>query len=133
MAILSKSEILSAPDIHKELVSVPEWGGDVYVRGLTGEERGQYEKSILTIRGKDQSINLAHIRAKLASLSICDEDGKRLFTDEDVKALDQKSAAALERVFNVAMRLSGLGAEDIEGMTEGLKDDPFGGSLSDSA
>ena len=34
--ILDKKSILLADDVVKELVSVPEWGGDVWVRGMTG-------------------------------------------------------------------------------------------------
>lgn len=131
MAILSKADILKVSDIQRELVAVPEWGGDVWVKGLTGAERGQYEKSILTIRGKDQTINMAHIRAKLASLSICDEAGARLFTDADVEALDGKSAAALERVFTVAMRLSGLGEQDVKELATEIAADPFAVSPTD--
>ena len=131
MPILSKADILGAVDLQKESVDVPEWQGEVYVRGLTGAERDQFENSIISMRGKDQKINLANIRAKLASLSICDEDGNRLFTDADVLALSQKSAAALQRVFAVAQRLSGLAAEDVKELAEGLKENPFDASPTD--
>lgn len=131
MAILSKANILSASDIQKELVTVVEWGGEVFVKGLSGAERDQFENSIISMRGKDQKINLSNIRAKLASLSICDEDGNRLFTDADVLALSQKSAAALQRVFSVAQRLSGLAEEDVKELVEGLKENPFDASPTD--
>ncbi len=35
MNILSKEAILSADDLPREIVSVPEWGGQVYVRTMT--------------------------------------------------------------------------------------------------
>jgi len=131
MPILSKADILGAVDLQKESVDVPEWQGEVYVRGLTGAERDQFENSIISMRGKDQKINLSNIRAKLASLSICDEDGNRLFTDADVQVLSQKSAAALQRIFAVAQRLSGLAAEDVKELAEGLKENPFDASPTD--
>ena len=131
MAILKRDDILQASDITKELVSVPEWGGDVYVKGMTGAERDKFESSIVAQHGKEQSVNMANIRAKLASLTICDENGKRLFTEMDVQALSQKSAAALQRVFEVAQRLSGIGDDDVKELTEGIKADPFDGSPSD--
>lgn len=130
MAILGKKEILGAPDICKELVAVPEWGGEVWVKGLTGAERDKFESGILQQKGKSQQLNLANVRAKLASFSICDEEGKRVFSDEDVQALSQKSAAALQRVFGVAQRLSGLGEEDVKDLVEELKDSPFDGSAT---
>ncbi len=52
--------------------------------------------------------------ARLVAASIVDEDDKRVFSQSDVKALGEKSAAALDRVMAVAMRLSGLTEEDAE-------------------
>jgi hypothetical protein len=131
MTILSKADILGASDIQRERVSVPEWGGDVFVRGLTGAERDRFEGSIITQRGKNQSVNLTNIRAKLASMAICDEDGKALFNSADVLALSEKSAAALQRVFEVAQRLSGLKEEDVQELVGELKENPFDGSPTD--
>lgn len=131
MAILKRDDILKADDLQKELVSVPEWGGDVYVRCMTGAERDKFESGIIEMRGKEQTLNMSNIRAKLASMSICDENGKRLFKEEDVQALSQKSGAALDRVFAVAQRLSAITENDIKELTEVIKEDPFVGSPSD--
>jgi hypothetical protein len=132
--VLKREDILRVSDIHKELVSVPEWGGDVYVKGMTGAERDKFESSMIERSGKNgktQSVNMANIRAKLVSLSVCDENGKRIFTEADVQSLSQKSAAALQKVFAVAQRLSGIGDDDVEELAEGLKESPFEGSPSD--
>lgn len=122
VVILSKEAILSADDLVKELVEVPEWGGAVYVRALTGTERDAFEQSMVEMRtvrqGRKQEtvreMRLQNIRARLCALTICDEEGNRLFTDADVQALGRKSASALNRVFQVAQRLSGLTDEDVE-------------------
>ena len=130
MDALTRENILKIQDIQIELVHVPEWGGDVYVKGMTGAERDKFESSLMVLRGKSQTLNMANIRAKLASLTICDENGKRLFSEQDVQVLSQKSASALQRVFVVAQKLSRIGDEDIEELAEGLKADPFDGSPS---
>ncbi len=111
---LSKKDILTADDLKREIVPVPEWGGDVWVRGMNGAERDKFESGIVEMRGKEQTLNMANVRAKLASLTLCDEEGKRLFSEQDVQALSQKSATALQRVFSVAQRLSGIGDDDVE-------------------
>jgi hypothetical protein len=128
MAILTRDQILSSADLEKQLVSVPEWGGDVCVRSLTGAERDKFESGMIEQRGKSQSVNLLNIRAKLAAMTICDEDGQRIFTDLDVKALAEKSALALNRVFEIARKLSGLAEEDVKELTEVLESDPLEGS-----
>jgi hypothetical protein len=112
--LLSASEILGADDIVTELVEIPEWKGKVIVRGLTGAERDGFEESLLERRGKNREVRLANLRAKLCALTMVDGNGKRLFSDAQVEALGKKSASALQRVFAVAQRLSGLSDEDVE-------------------
>jgi len=55
-----------------------------------------------------------------------------VFTQQDVAALGELSAAALDRVFDVASRLSGLNPEDVEAMTKNSGAAPGGGSSSAS-
>lgn len=109
MVILTKDAILAADDLPKERVSVPEWGGDVYVRTMTGTDRDAFEASLI---GKDG--RLENVRARLVSLTICSESGDRLFTDDEISALGNKSAKALDRLFAVSQRLNGIGAEQVE-------------------
>ena len=106
MALLSRDAILAVVDLPMELVSVPEWGGEVNVRGLDGKDRDAFEASLVMQNG--EAVNLANIRARLAALCIVDEAGERLFSDADMAALGRKSGAALDRVFSVAQRLSGM-------------------------
>lgn len=125
--LLKRDDILKVDDRAMELVQVPEWGGEVWVRGLNGAERDKFEASMVQTRGKSQTVNMANVRARLAAASMCDEGGVRLFADADVDALGQKGAAALQRVFLVAQRLSGIGEEDVKELAEGLKNSPLGG------
>ncbi len=111
---LSRDEILGINDLPVEEVYVDEWKTWVRVRALTGAERDAFEQSIVETRGKNTRLNLRNIRAKLVALCCVDENGNRLFKDEDAEALGRKSAAALNRVFEVAQRLSGLRPEDVE-------------------
>lgn len=115
MAYLTRDQILAADDIATEVVDVPEWGGEVLVKGLTGRERDQFEESILVQNGKTRpKMKLANMRAKFVALSIVDDGGRRIFDDADIESLGQKSAAALQRVFEVAQQLSGLSDDDLE-------------------
>ena len=131
MTVLNRDEILTVNDIAIEEIEVPEWGGSVYVKGMTGTERDAFEASIVQQRGKNASVNMANIRAKLASQTICNETGERLFTDADIKALGKKSATALQRVFDVAQRLSGISGDDVEELAKELDENPFDGSPTD--
>ena len=129
--LLSREAILGADDRKTEDVAVPEWGGTVRVRGLSGTERDAYEAGIVLIsRSGQRSVNLKNLRGRLVALACIDEEGNRLFTDEDAIALGDRSAAALERLFDVARRLSGLSDSDVEEMAEGFGPAPSDGSTS---
>jgi len=134
MAVLDRNAILEAKDLPTETVDVPEWGGQVIVRTLTGEERDQYEASMFEVVGdganREVVPKMENLRATLAALSIVDEDSKRMFDVSEVHLLGNKSAAALDRVFDVAKRLSGLSEEDVEELMEGLDETQYEGTLS---
>ena len=91
--ILNREDILKVKDIQIEKVSVPEWGGEVFVKGMTGAERDRFEAGVISFGAKSkEKIDMRDLRAKLCSQTICDEDGKKLFTPADVKELSEKSA-----------------------------------------
>lgn len=128
--LLTRDQILGADDLKREVVDVPEWMGEVLVRGLDGAERDAYEATIINQRGTDVKMNLANARAKLVQRSIIDDSGALLFDESDVKRLAKKSAAALQRVYDVAARLSGLTKEDIDELTKNSENGQSGNSLS---
>lgn len=111
--LLSKEQILNAEDLKHIDVKVPEWGGAVRVRTMNGSERDQFEQAILKANQSGNTQDLENIRALLVALTVVDENGNRLFDKRDVKALGQKSAAALQRVFEAAQKLSAIGDNDI--------------------
>ena len=86
MTLLSKTAILCANDLQTEDVEVPEWGGSVRVRSFTGRERDAFEASMVRGEGKARKVDLTNMRARLVGLTVIDEGGQRLFTDDEVKA-----------------------------------------------
>lgn len=108
--ILSRADILAADDIKKIKISVPEWGGEVLVRTMTGDERDQFEDFCNAKGGK----SIAGVMALLLSMTIADESGHRLFSVDDVGALGKKSAAAISRLYMKSRKLNALTQKDIE-------------------
>ncbi|MEV6737873.1 phage tail assembly chaperone [Streptomyces sp. NPDC051104] len=136
---LSRDGILGAVDIQTEKVFVPEWGDDVIVRGLTGEELDAFQGSIRQFRptfdgkGMEPVLVQDNMRAKLLVKCLVDEAGERLFTDQDASALGAKNGAVIDRLYDVASRLSGLSEEEkaqMEGNSEAATDS--GSSASSS-
>lgn len=135
---LSRDSILAAQDIPTEKVSVPEWGGEVIVRGLTGDELDDYQGSIRQFRpsldgkGMEPVLVQQGMHAKLLVKCLVDEHGERLFTDNDAGELGRKAGAVLDRLSDIANRLSGLSEEEQEAI-EGNSETPLPGGDSSSS
>lgn len=101
---LSKEQILAARDFTFEKVDVPEWGGDVIIRTMSGAARDAFQAAF---GGEKRA--LGTFEATLLASTLADESGALLFTVEEVEELRGKSAAVLDRVSNEAMRINGMG------------------------
>lgn len=110
MTVLNKSAILSADDLKKEAIKVPEWGGSVYIRAMTGEERDAFDVSFAQ-GNKDFK---TCFRARLSASCICDESGVLLFAESDIAELAKKSAAALDRIAARCTKINAITKDDIE-------------------
>ena len=131
--MLTREQILQSDDLPRETVQVPEWGGEVQVRTMTGTDRDAFEASMVRGEGKDRKVDLTNMRARLVGLTVIDEGGLRLFTDDEVDLLGAKSGAALDRVFAIAQKLNGLSGADVEELTKNSSGVPSAVSISDSA
>ena len=113
--LLNKEQIIGADDRKYAIVEVPEWGGKVRVSTMSGSMRDNYERMITTQdeNGKLKS-NTGDLRAKLLAVSIVDESGSQLFDSDDIEALGEKSADAIDRVFKEITRINQLMASDVD-------------------
>lgn len=134
MSLLTRAAILDAPDLKHEDVDVPQWGGTVRVRVMTGAERDAFRIAIATEEG---GTPIGRFSVALLAATLIDEQGARLFTMDDLDQLAEKSAASLDKPAAVAMRLNGLGVTAVEDAVKnsgsGQSDDSGSGSPSPSA
>jgi hypothetical protein len=129
--VLSKEQILQADDLKRESVDTPEWGGVVLLRELRGRERDAFEEGSLDSK---RNVSMRNMRARLVASSAIDEAGERLFTAKEATELGDKSATALNRLFEVCCRLSGITESDVDALEKNLEATPQGasGSISQS-
>jgi hypothetical protein len=112
---LSRDQILEASDLRSQLAEVPEWGGAVLVRTMTGADRDAFENSMVSVKPDGtREQNLTNFRTKLVALTVVDDAGNLLFSADDLARLAAKSALAIDRVFVVAQSINGLGAQAVE-------------------
>ena len=113
MTVLSKEAILSATDAVVQSVEVPEWGGGVFLRVMSGTELDAFE-TVTRGNGNGSPPNLMNLRARLAAVTLCDAKGLRLFTDQDAVELGRKNGVVLDRIFDASYALNKMGQVGIE-------------------
>jgi hypothetical protein len=121
---LNKKAILAANDVKLDgPVNVPEWGGDVFIKTLSGTERDSFEESYSTEKMKN-------FRSRFLVLTLSDDKGARLFTDDEVDQLGGKSAIVINRLFDKAWAVNAFRSEDVEALGKDSPSDQSGGSTS---
>ncbi len=124
---LSKEDILEAQDIQTDTVDVPEWGGTVHVRALNAVERGKLDNLGAQAR-LDGTAQLEDMHVMTVQMGVIDDDGQRVFSEDDIPELREKAAAPMERISERIWEMSGISEEDVEDAVEDLEQTPSGDS-----
>jgi hypothetical protein len=112
--MLTRDQILGAPEPELKPIPVPEWGGEVYIKVMSGTERDRWEILAFT----DGKVNRDNFRATLLVKTLCDDKGNPIFTDVDVAALSAKPSPALVRLAKTAMKVNALTDSDVDELTK---------------
>jgi hypothetical protein len=136
--LLNRKKLLEKEKLQIEKVEL-ENDDFVFVRQMTGRERDTFEQSLLKKNkdSKGQVISfeqsLDDFRAKLAVVTLCDEEGKSLLLPTDYSMLSiNMSAKTLETIVNAAQKLNKISEQDKEELVKnsdaGQEDNSSSGS-----
>lgn len=117
--MLTRDQILNASDRPQIAVPVAEWGGEVMLTALSVKDRaailGDWSRlSAIQKEGGDIIAAMLETKLRLVALSITDETGTPLFTEQDVEALARKSEAAISPIADAAIQLNRFFVGDAE-------------------
>ena len=134
MALLSKAQILAADRRKSRDVNVPEWGGQVRLREMSGDERDAWEAETFQpdAQGHTQ-LNTLQVRSRLLLRCLVDAEGRRLFIDDEVARLGCLSASTLQKPDTEALAWKQLHAEDNEKRGGNQGDGPSAGNPPNNA
>ena len=127
--MLTKEQVLQADDIVTEAVPVPEWGGEVQIKALTGSQLDRFEQEMTKSRDKDGIID--NLRARWAAKCMVGEDGKTMFGIEEIVLLGKKSGRVLDRIFDACMRINGKDEKYIKELEKNSETTPPDASNTD--
>jgi hypothetical protein len=125
---LTLEEILAVEDTAGILkVPVPEWGGNVYVRKISGRECDTWNE---VYQGEDTKDT--NIRGSFVALCLVSAEGKRLAPlPEHAAQLACKGVAGLNRVWEAATKFNAMNADAVGTMEK--NSEPTGSDGSGSS
>lgn len=107
-----RDRILQAKDIESHKTHVEQWGVDLDIRTMTAIERSRLVSSCTK---EDGTVDMEKMYPMLLISSVYDpETGEKVFSAEDIDALQDKSASALEFVAQKVMEVSGMTAKAVD-------------------
>lgn len=106
---LTPDDIFGTSDLKIETCDVPEWGGAVCLREMSGTDREAWEREAFGDKG-DRPVTNTH-RATLLAYCLCDSTGARLFVNSQIGKLSAKSSKVLIRLYAQAAAINGLSKE----------------------
>ncbi len=113
--LLSVEDILAVDDRGASTVDVPEWGGKVKVRGISGRLRWRFEAAVLKGRQTGDYADMADVQVAIVAEALG-------VGSKEYAKLANKNAGALDRIRDAALKVSGMDDEDVESFGEAHSD-----------
>lgn len=110
-----RERILEKDDRQSELIEVPQWGEKLKVVGMSAKERARLLRRITDTETGEMDIELMYPLLIIATAHDPDS-GEKVFTEDDIDALNDKSGGALEVLGSAASRLSGMAQAEVNDM-----------------
>lgn len=108
--ITTAADILAIQDRKTTIpLYVKAWGREVLLRDPSAADRDEWEVFATNNRGQ-----YALWRAKVAQILLCDAAGRRLFTEKQLAEIGEKSAAAVNEIWEVGVKLFSVTDQEIE-------------------
>ncbi len=106
MALLNRQQFLSADDKRYKIIELPDLGGEVKIRSMSGEDELEFEK-----------FKVDKVTSEWVFWAICrycvDENNSPMFTEQDLEDIKKKSSASLKKIFEAILDLNIINDEKI--------------------
>jgi hypothetical protein len=132
--ITRDSFLNSLPEPAKpQRVYIESLGDYVYLKGLTAMEQEAYERTMFNLvdQGDGNFIperDTTNMRVKYLVFALCDEQGNRLFGDDEYELLGQKLSGVIKEMHDQALRVAGTHPDQLEEEGKNSEGRPDGSS-----
>ena len=114
MNLTTKEQFFKRAQRRYTTVNIAETGDNFRVQSLTEKEKSDYEATMMSKAGAISRDRLQDAYRRLFVLVVVDEAGNRMFSDDDLAALENVDSLVVARVFQVAHAFCGFEKNDIE-------------------
>lgn len=105
-------DVLARDVLKRTTILVPEWGGEIIVRELTGREAGPIGRLAMEISKRQDDLEpdkITRWEALTVQSGWINEDGSRVLNGEDVEVLlDTQPYDVIQRIAKEIRQLSGM-------------------------
>ena len=115
MSNLTREDLSKPIAVGRETVPVPEFGEGKFVTvvGMTAREKNEHDAWVMKpkwdgVRPERAKKQKEHMIVRC----LRDDNGKRIFSDDDLSVVQEWPADLANRIFDVANRLSGGASDD---------------------
>jgi hypothetical protein len=118
--------------IQRKTAVVSIEGADYTVIEMLGIERDRFEVAAFKVsKGGEREVDVINLKARLVALSLLDDDGTRVYKDEEIGELNAElSASVIQSLFEAAQKLNGLGVTAVSDAAKNSETGPAAGSPS---
>lgn len=106
-----REEILKKNDLKRQKITIDEWGVDLYIREMDGDERYEISEKVSDNPTQKEIFDMS---MDIVIWTCEDENGNRIFREEDKAELKKKSIGALRKLQEAAMEINGMGEIAVE-------------------
>lgn len=131
---LTIQSIQQVNDIETKDIEIPEWGGTMCFRLLSGSQRDEYE-AFAMMRRKKGVLDPRGLKARLVAMCAIDENGQPFFpnVNEAVALLNSKSGKVVDRLYDELTLFNGFRSETKEEDMLDVLEGNFDGTTSEDS
>ena len=89
-------------------------GEPIYLRKMSGHDRAKYLDVVSGLDGENSGVASVTISAHILIISMVDEDGNKLYTEDDLDAVMSLDIDLIDGIVNEAASINGLSGDSVE-------------------
>jgi hypothetical protein len=109
------------------------FGQKVWIQEMNGQERDDWERAVTKKQDKEGRItDFVGLRAKMIQLTLVDENGVRVYSENEAEEINQLPGRFREDLFDAALEFNGLTKQSREDQEKNFASEAGNGSCAAS-